>query len=126
MHHTDGLGSTTRAAIRRLRLPIVGVFAAVLDMTPAEWADQLLGGKSAAGPSRMDAAARHGLPQVVSVGGLDMVRFAGRSNIPAHFKARHFHDHNPTITLMRTTEDESRQLGKIIGCVPVEHRQIAP
>jgi uncharacterized protein (UPF0261 family) len=91
------------------------VFAAVLDMTPAEWADELLGGKSAAGPDRMEAAALRGLPQVVSVGGLDMVRFAGRSNIPAAFKARHFHDHNPTITLMRTTADESRRLGEIIA-----------
>jgi uncharacterized protein (UPF0261 family) len=108
--HANGAGGPAMEA-----LIADGVFAAVLDMTPAEWADQLLGGKSAAGPSRMDAAARHGLPQVVSVGGLDMVRFAGRSNIPAHFKARHFHDHNPTITLMRTTEDESRQLGKIIA-----------
>jgi uncharacterized protein (UPF0261 family) len=91
------------------------VFAAVLDMTPAEWADELLGGKSAAGPNRMEAAALRGLPQVVSVGGLDMVRFAGRSNIPAAFKARRFHDHNPTITLMRTTADESRRLGEIIA-----------
>jgi uncharacterized protein (UPF0261 family) len=63
----------------------------------------------------MEAAALRGLPQVVSVGGLDMVRFAGRSNIPAAFKARHFHDHNPTITLMRTTADESRRLGEIIA-----------
>jgi uncharacterized protein (UPF0261 family) len=96
-------------------LIVDGVFAAVLDMTPAEWADELLGGKSAAGPHRMEAAARQGLPQVVSVGGLDMVRFVGRSNVPAHFQSRHFHDHNPTITLMRTSEDESRQLGQIIA-----------
>lgn len=108
--HANGAGGPAMEA-----LIVDDVFAAVLDMTPAEWADELLGGKSAAGPNRMEAAARHGLPQVVSVGGLDMVRFAGRSNIPAHFKARHFYDHNPSITLMRTTEDESRQLGKIIA-----------
>lgn len=108
--HANGAGGPAMEA-----LITDDVFAAVLDMTPAEWADELLGGKSSAGPNRMEAAARHGLPQVVSVGGLDMVRFAGRSTIPVHFRARHFHDHNPTITLMRTSEDESRQLGIIIG-----------
>jgi uncharacterized protein (UPF0261 family) len=108
--HANGAGGPAMEA-----LVADDVFVAVLDMTPAEWADELLGGKSAAGPNRMEAAALKGLPQVVSVGGLDMVRFAGRSNIPAHFQARHFHDHNPTITLMRTTEEESRQLGKIIA-----------
>jgi uncharacterized protein (UPF0261 family) len=92
-----------------------GFFVGVLDMTPAEWADELFGGKSAAGQERMEAAARRGLPQVVSVGGLDMVRFSGHSNVPDRFKARHLHDHNPTITLMRTTEEESRQLGSVIA-----------
>jgi uncharacterized protein (UPF0261 family) len=108
--HANGAGGPAMEA-----LIADDVFAAVLDMTPAEWADELLGGKSAAGPNRMEAAARQGLPQVVSVGGLDMVRFVGRANVPPHFKGRHFHDHNPTITLMRTTADESRQLGKIIA-----------
>jgi uncharacterized protein (UPF0261 family) len=108
--HANGAGGPAMEALVE-----DGTFAGVLDMTPAEWADELLGGKSAAGPTRMEAAARHGLPQVVSVGGLDMVRFAGRAAIPAHFKTRHFHEHNPTITLMRTTEAESRQLGQIIA-----------
>lgn len=108
--HANGAGGPAMEA-----LVADDIFTGVLDMTPAEWADELLGGKSAAGPNRMEAAARYGLPQVVSVGGLDMVRFAGRANIPAHFKSRHFHDHNPTITLMRTTEAESAQLGKIIA-----------
>jgi uncharacterized protein (UPF0261 family) len=90
-------------------------FAGVLDMTPAEWADELFGGKGGAGPERMEAAGRRSLPQVVSVGGLDMVRFGPRSDVPGNYRSRHLHEHNPTITLMRTTPQECRQLGELIA-----------
>ena len=92
-----------------------GFFVAVLDMTPAEWADELFGGKGGAGQHRMEAAGRRALPQVVSVGGLDMVRFGPLSAVPDYYKSRHLHQHNPTITLMRTTAEECRRLGGLIA-----------
>lgn len=93
-----------------------GVIAGVLDITTTELADELVGGVLSAGPNRLSAAARHGVPQLVSVGALDMVNFGPRDTVPAKFEGRQFHIHNPTITLLRTTPDENAQLGEIIGC----------
>ena len=92
-----------------------GFFAGVLDLTTTEWCDQLVGGILSAGPTRLDAAARTGTPQVVSVGALDMVNFGPKDSVPSTFKDRRFHIHNPQVTLMRTTVDENRQLGRILA-----------
>lgn len=92
-----------------------GAFAGVLDITTTELADELVGGILTAGPDRLTAAGRRGIPQVISVGALDMVNFGPRDTVPERFKDRKFYQHNPTVTLMRTTVEENRQLGEIIG-----------
>jgi uncharacterized protein (UPF0261 family) len=92
-----------------------GFVAGVADVTTTEWCDELVGGTLSAGPERLDAAARAGIPQVVSVGALDMVNFGARESVPAQFSDRHFHVHNPSVTLMRTTAAESARLGEIIA-----------
>lgn len=92
-----------------------GVIAGVLDITTTELADELVGGVLSAGPDRLNAAARRGVPQLVSVGALDMVNFGPRDTVPAKFENRRFHIHNPTITLMRTTPEENAKLGEEIG-----------
>lgn len=92
-----------------------GFIKGVLDVTTTEWADQLVGGVLAAGPHRLEAAAKAGIPQVVSVGALDMVNFGPPESIPAKFATRLFYPHNPTVTLMRTTVAECADLGKIIS-----------
>ena len=92
-----------------------GVIAGVLDITTTELADELVGGVLSAGPDRLNAAARRGIPQVVSVGAIDMVNFGPRDTAPAKFEGRKFHIHNPTITLMRTTAAENAKLGEEIG-----------
>lgn len=92
-----------------------GVVDGVLDVTTTEWADELVGGVLSAGPERLDAAAETGVPQVVSVGALDMVNFGPRDSVPERFDDRQFHVHNPQVTLMRTTPDENAELGKIIA-----------
>jgi uncharacterized protein (UPF0261 family) len=92
-----------------------GFLSGVLDITTTEWADELVGGVLSAGPERMDAAGRAGLPQVVSVGALDMVNFGAPETIPAKFAARRFYQHNPTVTLMRTTPEENAQLGRVLA-----------
>lgn len=107
--HANGGGRAMEALIEG------SYVSAVLDMTPAEWADELFGGKGGAGPTRMDAAGDRGVPLIVSVGGLDMVRFGPRSTVPEAYLSRKLHQHNPTITLMRTTPDECRQLGELIA-----------
>jgi uncharacterized protein (UPF0261 family) len=92
-----------------------GFIKGVLDITTTEWADELVGGILNAGPTRLEAAAKMGIPQVVSVGALDMVNFGPIDTVPEKFKGRNFYKHNPTVTLMRTTVAECRQLGEIIA-----------
>lgn len=92
-----------------------GLIAGVLDITTTELADELVGGVLSAGPNRLTVAAKHGVPQVVSVGALDMVNFSEPETVPKKFAERKFYQHNPTVTLMRTTVDENRKLGEEIG-----------
>lgn len=92
-----------------------GLIAGVLDLTTTELADELVGGILTAGPDRLTAAARRGIPQVVSVGATDMVNFGPRDTVPARFADRRFHQHNASVTLMRTTPQENAELGRIIA-----------
>ena len=92
-----------------------GFIKGVLDITTTEWCDELVGGVFNAGPHRMEAAAKRGVAQVVSVGALDMVNFGAMDTVPEKFKGRNLYIHNPTVTLMRTTVEENRKLGEIIS-----------
>ena len=92
-----------------------GVIGGVLDVTTTELADELVGGVLSAGPDRLEAAGEAGVPQVVSVGALDMVNFGPRDSVPQEFEDRQFHVHNPTVTLMRTTSEENRELGRTLA-----------
>ncbi|MFI9627939.1 Tm-1-like ATP-binding domain-containing protein [Streptomyces sp. NPDC052042] len=97
------------------RLAAGGFLAGVLDLTATELADELVGGVLSAGPDRLTAAGRAGLPQVVAPGALDMVNFGGRETVPERFAERRLLVHNPTVTLMRTTADEMAELGTLMG-----------
>lgn len=92
-----------------------GIIAGVLDITTTELADELVGGILSAGPDRLTAAAQRGVPQVVSVGATDMVNFGPPDTVPERFRERKFYQHNPTVTLMRTTAEENAKLGEEIG-----------
>lgn len=92
-----------------------GFLAGVLDITTTELCDELVGGVLSAGPERLEMAGRLGVPQVVSVGALDMVNFGARPTVPAQFESRNLYVHNPSVTLMRTTPDESAELGRLIA-----------
>jgi uncharacterized protein (UPF0261 family) len=92
-----------------------GWFVGVADVTTTEWCDEVVGGALSAGPDRLSAAGRAGLPQVVSVGGLDMVNFGGIDSVPARFRNRNLYRHNPSVTLMRTTRDECVEIGRRIA-----------
>lgn len=92
-----------------------GYIAGVFDITTTEWCDELMGGNMTAGEHRLEASALNGIPQVVSVGALDMVNFGPIASVPSKYNGRNFYKHNPTVTLMRTTVDENRQLGLAIA-----------
>jgi uncharacterized protein (UPF0261 family) len=87
-----------------------GYITGVLDVTTTEWCDEVVGGVFAAGPDRHGAAARAGVPQVVSVGALDMVNFGAMETVPEGFRGRTFYRHTPAVTLMRTTAEECRAI----------------
>ena len=92
-----------------------GVAAGVLDITTTEWADELVGGVLTAGPTRCEAAARHGVPAILTPGCLDMVNFGEPTSVPDKFRGRRFYQHNAQVTLMRTNPDECAQLGRILA-----------
>jgi uncharacterized protein (UPF0261 family) len=108
-HATGSGGRTMEGLIRD------GLIAGVLDITTTELADELAGGVLSAGPDRLTAAALKGVPQLISVGALDMVNFGPPETIPEKYKGRKFYRHNPTVTLMRTTPEEMDQLGKEVA-----------
>lgn len=92
-----------------------GFLAGVLDVTTTELADELVGGILSAGADRMEAAGKAGLPQVIAPGALDMVNFGTPDTVPEKFRNRLFYQHNPTVTLMRTTTEEMAELGRIMA-----------
>lgn len=104
--HCTGVGGATLES-----LIDGGEISGVVDLTTTELADDLVGGDCSAGPDRLTAAGRRGIPQVVSVGALDMINFWGRP-APDEFAGRNLIMHNPTVTLMRTTPDECAELGR--------------
>jgi uncharacterized protein (UPF0261 family) len=92
-----------------------GMLSGVLDVTTTELCDDLVGGVLSAGPERLEAAGAAGVPQVVSLGALDMVNFGGRETVPPKFEDRNLYVHNPSVTLMRTTPEECAELGRRIA-----------
>ena len=108
--HATGTGGRSMEALIE-----GGFIRGVLDLTTAEWCDELYGGVLNAGPHRLEAAGRKGIPQVVSVGAMDMVNFGPWESVPERYKGRNLYRHNPTVTLMRTTEEENVGLGQILA-----------
>jgi len=108
--HATGAGGRALEALAEARL-----LSGVLDLTTTELADDLVGGVLSAGPGRLTAAGKAGLPQVIAPGALDMVNFGPPDTVPSRFSDRLFFEHNPTVTLMRTTAEEMGELGARIG-----------
>jgi uncharacterized protein (UPF0261 family) len=108
--HATGVGGMSMEALMRS-----GHITGVLDVTTAELADELAGGVLAAGPDRLEVAGSLGLPQVVTLGGLDIVNFGPAGTVPERYRERNLHRHNPAVTLMRTTREECAELGRHIA-----------
>jgi uncharacterized protein (UPF0261 family) len=108
--HATGTGGTAMEG-----LIDSGFIVGVLDITTTELCDRLVGGVLPAGPERLEVAGRKGVPQVVSLGALDMVNFGARDTVPPQFESRNLYIHNPAVTLMRTTPEECTELGRTIA-----------
>jgi uncharacterized protein (UPF0261 family) len=92
-----------------------GEFDGVIDLTTTELADELVGGTASAGADRLTAASKRGVPQVIAPGAVDMVNFGSKGTVPTKFQDRKFFSHTPYTTLMRTTPEENREIGRMVG-----------
>ncbi len=92
-----------------------GLITGVLDITTSELADEVVGGLLSAGPSRLEAAGKRGVPQVISMGALDMVNFGSIETVPVQYRSRLLYKHNSNVTLMRTTVEENWKIGEMIA-----------
>ena len=108
--HATGTGGKTMESLIE-----GGFIKGVLDITTTEWADEIIGGVLNAGPNRLEAASKNNIPQVVSVGALDMCNFGPYDTVPKQFIGRNLYKHNPTVTLMRTNKEENELIGKKIA-----------
>lgn len=108
--HSTGTGGKTMESLIES-----GMVRGVLDITTTEWADELTGATLSAGPSRLEATGKAGIPAIVTPGCLDMANFGEKETIPEKFSDRNFYIHNPQVTLMRTTPKECAELGKILA-----------
>jgi uncharacterized protein (UPF0261 family) len=108
--HAVGAGGRTMES-----LIAEGLIAGVFDLTTTELASELTGAPCSAGPERLTSAGNLGIPQLISIGCIDFSIFGRRETIPEKYRNRNFYDWNPETTLMRTTPEESAQLGKLIA-----------
>lgn len=103
------------------RLVREGGLDAVLDLTTTEICDYHTGGVMSAGPHRLEAAAEAGIPNIISVGATDMSNFGPKGTVPECYEDRKLYEHNPVVTLMRTSKDEAQQVGKFIVDKLIKH-----
>ena len=108
--HATGTGGKTMEMLIES-----GFIAGVMDITTTEWADEICGGVLSAGPTRLEAAAKMAIPQVVVPGCLDMCNFWAPETVPEKYKDRLFYRWNPNVTLMRTTPEENARMGEIFA-----------
>jgi uncharacterized protein (UPF0261 family) len=108
--HATGTGGRTMEA-----LIADGYITANLDLTTTELADEVCGGVLSAGPDRLTAAARAGIPTVLAPGCVDMVNFRGLDTVPERYRGRRLYEWNPNVTLMRTNAEENRMIGEKIA-----------
>ena len=108
-HQTGAGGGSMEELVK------AGFVVGVLDVTTTEFCDLVVGGVLQAVPDRLESAGRAGIPQVVSLGALDMVNFGPLDTVPERFAGRHLYVHNPTITLMRTTPEECREIAALMA-----------
>jgi uncharacterized protein (UPF0261 family) len=108
-HQTGAGGGSMEELVK------AGYIVGVLDVTTTEFCDLVVGGVLQAVPDRLESAGRAGIPQVVSLGALDMVNFGPLDTVPERFADRNLYVHNPTITLMRTTPEECREIAALMA-----------
>jgi uncharacterized protein (UPF0261 family) len=108
--HPNGTGGRAME-----EMVVEGILNGVLDMTTHELTDELVGGLHRAGPNRLEAAGRKGIPQVVVPGSIDFIVTGPATSLQPEYRNRKYIAHNPSITLVRTSSEEMKTIGKIMA-----------
>ena len=108
--HQVGLGGRSLEEVVK-----TGAVVGVLDVTTTELSDEVGGGIWPAGPERLEVAGRLGIPQVVSLGALDLVTIGPPEPLPERFAGRPIYVHNDVLAATRTTPDEYREIGALVA-----------
>jgi uncharacterized protein (UPF0261 family)/ABC-type branched-subunit amino acid transport system ATPase component len=108
--HATGIGGRSME-----KLIDSGLMQGVIDVSTTEICDMMMGGILPATEDRFGSIIRTRIPYVGSVGALDMVNFGPPDTVPAQYRSRTLYPHNPQVTLMRTTLEENRRMGRWIG-----------
>jgi uncharacterized protein (UPF0261 family) len=109
--HANGSGRAMEELIDE------GLINGVIDYTVSELTDYTFGGAFHAGPNRMEAAGRQGIPQLIVPGGMEVLNFGARETVPEKYDQpeRKIIIHNPLVCAVRTNREEGIQLGKLIA-----------
>jgi len=89
--------------------------AGVIELGVNEITNEFMGGLASAGPDRLEAAGRRGIPQLIVPGSADFINFLGPETVPPEYKQRSIYSHNPQATLVRTNIHDNRTLGMTIA-----------
>jgi len=89
-----------------------GVINGVFDLVTHEIACHLFGGLCDAGRSRLEAAGKKGIPQLVVPGKTDILTFGAGLGLPERFKGRKVWMHNPDLGLVRLNKEEMVLVGE--------------
>jgi len=85
-----------------------GLFSGVIDLAPGAVIEHLVGGMRDAGPTRMEAAGRSGIPQVISTCGLNHIT-PPKSKYTENHKNRRRYDLDKFRTWLRASPDELKK-----------------
>lgn len=108
--HTTGMGGRAFEELAARR-----AFVAVMDFSLQEVVNHLAGSPVTAGPDRLRAAGRAGIPQLVAPGATDMVDFPAWRGCPDRFEGRAVHQHNRLIASVSVDGGTRRAIARDIG-----------
>jgi len=116
--HAQGVGD--RAMDRLLDQ---GIFDGVVDIVPSGLSEELFGGNRAAGPDRLEAAGKRGIPQIITPCGFEMISCGPLKRkdsgdplwISRNLADRNYYHHDAYRVQARTNAEELRLVAKTVA-----------
>jgi uncharacterized protein (UPF0261 family) len=110
--HASGAGGTAMEELIE-----EGVFSGVIDLTPHELAEEVvgLGAYVPVRAGRLLVAGKHRIPQVVSTGAMEYLCFGPKESIPIQLRKRRMYFHNPLNANVKASRAEMSEMGKTMA-----------